>query len=229
MRTERSRRASLRAITTASRTVLRFFPRPPVADALTDLFATQPTTVIDDVEGGIRYWPGIAGPEEAQRWFEALRDGVAWHSERRRMYERTVDVPRLLAGFAVDRLPDALPLRAILDRVRTFVPADYNAVGLNFYRDGADSVAMHNDKLYSIVSGEPIALVSLGSARRMTLRAKAGDRRGIALELEPGSLLAMSHASQRTHEHGIPKTTRAVGPRISVVFRVRPAGQVKDY
>ncbi|MBP6457510.1 MAG: alpha-ketoglutarate-dependent dioxygenase AlkB, partial [Pseudoxanthomonas sp.] len=35
--------------------------------------------------------------------------------------------------------------------------------------------------------------------------------------------LSMSHASQSTHEHGIPKTRRAQGPRISVVFRVRPA------
>jgi len=32
----------------------------------------------------------------------------------------------------------------------------------------------------------------------------------------------MSHASQLSHEHGIAKTARAVGPRISVVFRVRP-------
>ena len=31
-----------------------------------------------------------------------------------------------------------------------------------------------------------------------------------------------SHASQRTHEHGIPKTARPVGPRMSVVYRVRP-------
>lgn len=33
----------------------------------------------------------------------------------------------------------------------------------------------------------------------------------------------MSHASQHTHVHGIAKSTRAVGERISVVFRVRPA------
>jgi hypothetical protein len=33
----------------------------------------------------------------------------------------------------------------------------------------------------------------------------------------------MSHASQHTHEHGIPKTTAAVGERISLAFRVRPS------
>ena len=51
--------------------------------------------------------------------------------------------------------------------------------------------------------------------------AKAAGARAVGVELAPGSLLVMSHASQRTHEHGIPKTKAAVGPRISVVFRVR--------
>jgi alkylated DNA repair dioxygenase AlkB len=69
----------------------------------------------------------------------------------------------------------------------------------------------------------PIALVSLGDPRRMLIRAKSGDRRAIAIDLEPGSLLCMSHASQLTHEHGIPKTRKPQGPRISAVFRVRPA------
>ena len=55
----------------------------------------------------------------------------------------------------------------------------------------------------------------------MRIRAKDGSR-AVGVDLDPGSLLVMSHASQITHEHGIPKTTRNVGPRISVVFRVRP-------
>jgi hypothetical protein len=34
----------------------------------------------------------------------------------------------------------------------------------------------------------------------------------------------MSHASQSTHDHGIPKTPAQVGPRISLAFRVRQPG-----
>ena len=55
----------------------------------------------------------------------------------------------------------------------------------------------------------------------MLIRAKTGQRDALALDLAPGSLLVMSHQSQISHLHGIPKTVRAVGPRISVVFRVR--------
>jgi alkylated DNA repair dioxygenase AlkB len=194
-----------------------------------DLFADAGMLVLEDVEDGVRYWPGFAAAEDADAWFAALRDGAVWAAQRRPMYDRVVDVPRLLAAYRVEALPDALPLAEILARVMGAVPAPYNAIGLNLYRDGRDSVAMHNDKLHTIVPGAPIALLSLGAPRRMLIRAKRGSGDdapppAIRLELAHGSLLAMSHASQLTHEHGIPKTAKPVGPRMSVVFRVRPAG-----
>jgi alkylated DNA repair dioxygenase AlkB len=57
----------------------------------------------------------------------------------------------------------------------------------------------------------------------MLIREKKGNRATLTVDLEPGSLLCMSYASQITHEHGIPKTKKTQGARISAVFRVRPA------
>jgi len=188
-----------------------------------DLFSSAPyRVVVDDEEGGIRYWPDVIGPAQAQAWFERLRDGAHWQQQRRPMYERVVDVPRLQAWYGLEELPQALPLAAMQAAVQALVPAPYNTVGLNLYRDGRDSVAMHHDKLHTLVPRQPIALVSLGAPRRMNIRPKHGQARAVGIDLMPGSLLVMSHASQITHEHGIPKTTRAVGPRMSAVFRVRP-------
>lgn len=197
-----------------------------------DLFG-GPLRLVDDEEGGIRYWPGFVDDREAAAWFDALRDGCDWRHQRRMMYERVVDVPRLQAWYPFDAasgegLPGGLPLAAILARIQAVVPAGYNSVGLNLYRDGRDSVAMHNDKLHMLLPGQPIALLSLGAARRMNIRAKAGGH-ALGIELHPGSLLVMSHASQLTHEHGIPKTTRPVPPRMSVVFRARPAGNAAPH
>ena len=187
-----------------------------------DLFDSAPfRTLVADAQGGIRYWPSLVGLARAERWFQALRDGAQWRTLQRPMYERIVDVPRLLAHYSLDELPAELPLADMLAAVREVVPAAYTDVGMNLYRDGRDSVAMHNDKLHSLVPGEPIALISLGDTRRMNLRAKDGGR-AFGVDLAPGSLLVMSHASQLTHEHGIPKTAKPVGPRMSVVFRVRP-------
>jgi len=104
--------------------------------------------------------------------------------------------------------------------------APFNSVGLNFYRDGRDSVAAHNDHLDEIVDGSPIALVSLGAVRRMTIRAKKPPRRAMHIDLEAGSLLVMSYETQRHYTHGIPKTRELVGPRISLAFRVKPAREM---
>jgi alkylated DNA repair dioxygenase AlkB len=194
-----------------------------------DLFApacdaAHPRILVDDAQGGIRYWPDVIDAATARRWFDCLRDGARWETMRRPMYERVVDVPRLLAGYRTEDFPDALPLRAMLERVQALAPAPYTSAGLNLYRDGSDSVAMHGDKLHALRAGHPITLVSLGAPRRMLIRASGGARASVSIDLMPGSVLSMSHASQSTHEHGIPKTKRSVGPRMSVVFRARPAG-----
>ena len=189
-----------------------------------DLFESPMTRLLDDAEGGIRYWPSFVDAATADCWFQALRDGAGWKSQRRMMYDREVDVPRLTAAYWFEDLPpdSPLPLDGMLARIRALAPAPYSAVGMNLYRDGRDSVAMHHDKLRMLTPGQPLALVSLGHPRRMRIRAQADHRDAFDVDLAHGSLLVMSHASQLTHEHGIPKTAKPVGPRMSAVFRVRP-------
>ena len=94
-------------------------------------------------------------------------------------------------------------------------------MGLNLYRDGHDSVAPHHDHLNEIRKGFPIALLSLGATRRMTIRA-VQRRKVIQIDLEAGSLLVMDYATQLHYTHGVPKTTGPVGARISLAFRVKP-------
>jgi alkylated DNA repair dioxygenase AlkB len=184
--------------------------------------STSPRILIRDIEGGVVYQPEWIDSGTADRWFAALRDEVPWQAQRRPMYNRIVDVPRLTAGYrlASERLPQ--PLREAADLLWTRTGEPFNAVGLNFYRDGHDSVAPHNDKLHILVPHHPIALVSLGTTRRMIIRSKRPPRTSLQLDLEPGSLLLMSYDSQLHYEHGVPKTSEAADPRISLAFRVRP-------
>jgi alkylated DNA repair dioxygenase AlkB len=165
--------------------------------------------------------PACSGDELAAQAFAGLRERVPWRSERRQMYARKVDVPRLLGSYKLD--DPALPpeIAAIHGRVIARVASPFDSVGLNFYRDERDSVAPHNDHLYEIAEGQPIALVSLGAAREMVIRAKVPPRRVLRLDLEPGSLLLMSYATQLHYDHGIPKQKHPAGPRISLAFRVK--------
>jgi alkylated DNA repair dioxygenase AlkB len=185
------------------------------------LFAPEPVALLHDEEGGIRYLPESIPADTAQAWFEAALRNVGWLSQQRMMYEREVAVPRLLATFAreADDLP--APLGEAFEAVRALVGAPFNRVGLNLYRDGSDSVALHSDKTEKLVPAQPIAIVSLGATRRMSIRPKAGAGAGriVHVELEAGSCLVMSYASQFTHEHGIPKLAGMTEPRISLAFR----------
>lgn len=185
------------------------------------LFDGAEQVLLDDASGRIVLTPGLVDELTAQTWFDQLHDHIDWKSGRRVMYEREVDVPRLRSHFRTD--DPALPavLREALAVVTTAVAAPFDSIGLNLYRDHHDSVAPHNDKLDDIVRGQPIALLSLGATRRMTIRSKQPPRRVLNVDLEAGSLLLMSWTTQIHYDHAIPKQRTPAEPRISLAFRVR--------
>lgn len=187
------------------------------------LFESSAGVLVDDERGRITYTPGLVDAATAQEWFTQLSADVQWRAERRMMYEREVDVPRLVSHYRLEPPAPSIPA-AILDAARYVtekVGAPFNSVGLNLYRDGRDSVAPHNDHLGELRRGFPIALVSLGATRRMTIRAKEAPRRVIHVDLEAGSLLVMDYATQLHYTHAVPKTEDPVGERISLAFRVK--------
>jgi alkylated DNA repair dioxygenase AlkB len=185
------------------------------------LFGPGPQLLLDDASGRIDYHPGFLAPERAVDWFGRLQAGIDWRSERRVMYDRELDVPRLVASWRLADPALPAPLGEAGALVSDALGVGFNAVGLNLYRDRHDSVAPHNDRLADLVEGQPIALLSLGATRRMEIRAKQPPRRLLRLDLEAGSLLLMDYRTQQHYDHGIPKEKAAVGPRISLAFRVR--------
>ncbi|NUS44310.1 MAG: alpha-ketoglutarate-dependent dioxygenase AlkB [Mycobacteriaceae bacterium] len=161
----------------------------------------------------------------ADALFDRLAARVPWHAERRRMYDRVVDVPRLVAYYGEsDLLPDrrlAAALSALNDQYAAPLGEPLATAGLCLYRDGRDSVAWHGDTIgRGAVADTVVAIVSLGAPRSLLLRPRRGGR-SERFPLGSGDLLVMGGSCQRTWEHAVPKTTRPVGPRISVQFRPR--------
>ncbi len=162
----------------------------------------------------------------ADQLFDALQTGVRWQAERRQMYQRVVDVPRLTCFYGEDStLPHPLlrQARALLNS--HYLPAlgePFRTAGLCLYRDGRDSVAWHGDDLgRGKTEDTMVAILSLGSPRPLLLRPEGGGAATIRHNLGHGDLIVMGGSCQRTWEHAVPKTTRAAGPRISVQFRPR--------
>jgi alkylated DNA repair dioxygenase AlkB len=179
-------------------------------------------TLVDDATGRIDYRRNLFDEELARAWFDQLRDGIAWRSERRPMYDRVVDVPRLVASVSLESEDIPEPIKAMRPAVELFCGVRFTSAGLNYYRDGNDSVAPHGDHLETSPDEAPVALVSLGVTRRMTIRSREKPRRIFDRDLEAGSLLVMSYASHLHFDHSIPKTKLRVGPRISIAFRRTP-------
>jgi alkylated DNA repair dioxygenase AlkB len=156
----------------------------------------------------------------ADELFDVLATTVPWHEERMRMYDRTVQVPRLVARYAQG---EALP-HPVLDDARAALNSHYAeepfvSAGLCLYRDGNDSVAWHGDRIARESPRDTmVAIVSLGATRPFALRPKSGGR-GLRLQVGHGDLLVMGGSCQRTWQHAIPKTTHALGARISIQFR----------
>src|SRR5262245_8674580 len=104
----------------------------------TSLFSSDRQTLADGAHGTIVYTPGFLDAVTADAWFRTLRDTVDWQAQRRRMYDRDVDVPRLTAHYDLDD-DDASPPSEVydaVDRVYGVTSVSFNSVGLNFYRDG---------------------------------------------------------------------------------------------
>jgi alkylated DNA repair dioxygenase AlkB len=167
--------------------------------------------------------PGwIAG---ADALFERLAAAVPWRAEKRYMYDRVVEVPRLLCFYAEGQpLPDAILDQArqrLDDHYRAELGEPFRTAGLCLYRDGQDSVAWHGDTTgRGSTQDTMVAIVSLGAPRSLLLRPRGGGR-ALRHDLGHGDLLVMGGSCQRTWEHAVPKTARATGPRISVQFRPR--------
>jgi alkylated DNA repair dioxygenase AlkB len=93
----------------------------------------------------------------------------------------------------------------------------FGGPGLNYYRDGRDSVAFHRDRELRRLDDTLVAIATLGAARPFLVRPRGGGR---AHDVRPasGDLLVMGGRAQAEWEHGVPKTAGS-GPRISVSWR----------
>jgi alkylated DNA repair dioxygenase AlkB len=195
------------------------------------LFET-PAPALSDLSGAARHpltrgaWVDVrpAFVSGADEVLERLVADVPWRAERRQMYDRVVDVPRLVHTYAAG---EPLP-HPLLDDAREALSTHYLpelgepflTAGCCYYRDGHDSVAWHGDRFgRGRTQDTMVAIVSFGDPRRLALRPRGGGE-SLSFEMGHGDLLVMGGSCQRTWEHSVPKVAQA-GPRISVQFRPR--------
>ena len=193
---------------------------------LRDLGSSMQRTPLDH-RAWIDVRPGwVTGSDELFGRLQLGGSGrVDWQGERRQMFDRVVDTPRLLRHYdEADRLPDAVVAQArerLSEHYRDELGEPIRTVGMCLYRDGRDSVAWHGDRFgRSATQDTMVAIVSIGAPRALMLRPRGGGS-SIRHVLGHGDLLVMGGSCQRTWDHCVPKTSAPTGPRISIQFRTR--------
>ena len=155
-----------------------------------------------------------------------------WQQDDIRVFGKVYQQPRLTAlygeagkpysysGITMQPTPFTPLLLAIKKQVELASQAHFSTVLLNLYRDGRDSNGWHSDDEKELGEQPLIASVSLGTMRRFKLQHKENKELKHAINLEHGSLLVMAGKTQHCWKHQIPKTAKAVGPRINLTFRL---------
>jgi alkylated DNA repair dioxygenase AlkB len=170
---------------------------------------------------------------EASDVLARLIDEVEWEQGFVRFFGKLVPEPRLSAWFGdrdytysgrtVKRAPLTPTIASLLPRVEAIASTEFNAVLVNRYRDGRDSMGFHSDDEPELGRHPVIASLSFGTARRFVLEKKGGkvarSTSRFAVELGHGDLFIMGGACQELYRHAVPKQSRVEGERVNLTFR----------
>lgn len=193
------------------------------------LFSALPSDVpqageaVVATDGDVRLFRGWLDAQRGDELLASIRAATTWVQERRKMYDRFVDVPREQAWFGDDRERPFTPeLAAVRRDVEATTGARFCYVLLNRYRDGNDSVAWHNDRDVEGLRRPIVASLTLGTTRAFDLRPKSDRSQITSIDLDHGDLLVMCGETQTYWEHRVAKDRRIAGERINLTFRQQP-------
>lgn len=159
---------------------------------------------------------------ESDGYYQLLKENTPWQQHSRKMYDKVLPDPRLIAYYGGSKgLAWTQSLLDIKVKVEAACGLQFNRVLLNYYRDGNDSVAWHSDTLPADGVHHPIASVTFGETRLFKVRHKTRkDILPLDIPLTHGSFLLMGESMQDHYEHHVPKTSRKIGARINLTFRI---------
>jgi alkylated DNA repair dioxygenase AlkB len=170
----------------------------------------------------LKLWEQFFDKQKSDHYYKVLLEESPWKQRTRKMYDKIIPDPRLTAWYG-NESDYAWPpvLLEIKKRVEHACGIVFNSVLLNYYRHGNDSVAWHSDTLPSSGKHHAIASVTFGETRLFKVRHKTNKEiPQLSIPLTHGSFLLMGETMQYYYEHHVPKTSRKIGARINLTFRI---------
>ncbi|MGQ7945191.1 alpha-ketoglutarate-dependent dioxygenase AlkB family protein [Flavobacterium sp. WC2509] len=198
---------------------------------MNSLFQSEPLFFnLPDAE--IIYYPSFLSEEEANSLFQELQKNIPWQQDEITVYGKKHFQPRLTALYGNEGKPYSYSniimqphywtpaLQKIKSLIENTCATNFTTVLLNYYRNGNDGNGWHADNEKELGVNPIIASLSLGAERNFQLKHNTDTSQKKNIILENGSLLLMKGTTQHFWKHQVPKTTKSIGPRINLTFRV---------
>jgi alkylated DNA repair dioxygenase AlkB len=181
-------------------------------------------------DGEVTYYGKIYTDELIRQFFDELSNKIIWEHEKVIMFGKEITTKRKVAFYANDGItytysqkikvgkawtPALLNIKKIVEE---YTSQKYNACLLNLYHNGLEGMGWHSDDEKEIIKNSSIASLSLGADRKFSFKHKI-SKETVSIMLESGSLLEMKGVFQKNWLHALPKTTKALTPRINLTFR----------
>lgn len=172
-------------------------------------------------DGELFYQPNFLN----HSYLEKLINEIHWRQNEIKIYGKTYLEPRLTAWFGPQYKYSSIQWEAAEmpefiedwnNHLSNECDFDFNAVLINYYRNGQDAMGWHRDNEKEIDS-TCIASLSFGASRIFKVRHKL-NRETQSILLEDKSLLLMKNM-QSKWEHSLPRSAKIHQERINLTFR----------
>ncbi len=197
---------------------------------MNSLFPERITIPLKDSD--ITYFPSFLDAQEAKIFFRTLKETVPWQQDEISVYGKSYPQPRLTAlygnngksysysNITMEPQPFSEVLLTIKKEIEKITQLNFTTCLVNLYRNGSDSNGWHADDEKELGKNPVIASISLGQERFFHFKHKRDNSLKHKILLEQGSLLLIKGETQHYWLHQIPKTTRPIGERINLTFRM---------
>ena len=181
-------------------------------------------------DGYADYYPNFLAPAARAALLQQLLRLDSFQQNEIVLFGKKIKVPRLEAYYALNgeqygysgQQLKAEKFPTFLDELRLEVQKrtgyKYNALLINYYRDGQDSNGWHADNEKTLGPNPSIASISLGAERTFELKhLSTGQKKSVLLA--DGSLLHMHGPLQHHYKHQLPKKRALTEARLNLTFR----------
>ena len=169
----------------------------------------------------------------SQLSIDEITKNIVWRNDPITMFGKTYPQPRLTAwhgdpniSYTYSKIKmvtmEWTPLLKVLrDQLTEDLKTPFNAVLVNYYRDGNDHMSFHTDDEKELGVNPTIASLSFGATRSFHLKHRYDKTQPVKIfNLESQSLLVMKNELQHFWLHKIAKSARIKEPRLNLTFRM---------